>query len=638
MKILLSAFYLLFVIFQIHSQEVEVKIKEGGEFSFQLNFNNITYNGMYKGSFIKTKINGDKLKIPYGKGRFSATDLDYNGDWKDGVFSGQGILFNDSITYVGFFDRGKFNGQGKIDYITREKSNENVTLESIILTYEGSWFDNKKNGYGTLRNLDNEIYEGNFSDDKFNGAGKYFFLKNLELFQKNTNTENRFNTYEGNFLNGAFDNEGKITFKDGFVMSGLWKNEVFTGKGRMFLSNGSEWLGEINENQILGEGVLRYLDGNIFEGNIKDGKKNGFGTFKYTDGSVYKGEWSNNDINGQGIFIFKNGTIWNGTWKDGLPFDKGQVDFPGFGKYQGEWSGEITKDDYLSFFINGFGIMKYSNGSVYEGYWKRNLRHGKGKYLLTNGSKQEGEFYYNNFVITIGNQEWAAENLNVDRFQNGDIILQVNSYQELENSIKNKIPAYCYLDFNSENGNKYGKLYNHFALSDPRGLAEKGWKIPSNNDFNILINYLGGGKEAFNKLKAEGNNIFTKNILNINLLSQIKKIEYENINLYGLENYMKNIKFPFSTDSINLGNNISGFNALPGYLIWSDLNVHKKLIEIGGKSYLFSFEGESACYLTSDNGLLMLQPITEESPEGGLFEETDAKKYILFGSVRLIKE
>jgi hypothetical protein len=45
----------------------------------------------------------------------------------------------------------------------------------------------------------------------------------------------------------------------------------------------------------------------------------------------------------------------------------------------------------------------------------------------------------------------------------------------------------------------YGKLYNWYAVNDPRGLAPTGWHVPSDDEWTILTNYLGiqdGGFEA----------------------------------------------------------------------------------------------------------------------------------------------
>ncbi len=105
--------------------------------------------------------------------------------------------------------------------------------------------------------------------------------------------------------------------------------------------------------------------------------------------------------------------------------------------------------------------------------------------------------------IKIGNQTWMTENLNVDTFRNGDSIPQVITKEEWENTAKTKKPAWCYYNNDSTNGVKYGKLYNWYAVNDPRGLAPIGWHIPTNKEWKELTDYLGGFKVASKKLKSK---------------------------------------------------------------------------------------------------------------------------------------
>ena len=55
----------------------------------------------------------------------------------------------------------------------------------------------------------------------------------------------------------------------------------------------------------------------------------------------------------------------------------------------------------------------------------------------------------------------------------------------------NKTPAWCYYENNPKNDEKYGKLYNWYAINDPRGLVPKGWHVPSKKDWLDLIDTLG---------------------------------------------------------------------------------------------------------------------------------------------------
>jgi uncharacterized protein (TIGR02145 family) len=107
-------------------------------------------------------------------------------------------------------------------------------------------------------------------------------------------------------------------------------------------------------------------------------------------------------------------------------------------------------------------------------------------------------------IIKIGNQSWMTENLNVSRFRNGDSIPEVKSNEEWVKKGKEGKPAWCYFDNNPENGKKYGKLYNWYAASDPRGLAPKGWHASTDAEWTKLINFYGGGIQAALKMRTTG--------------------------------------------------------------------------------------------------------------------------------------
>jgi len=106
--------------------------------------------------------------------------------------------------------------------------------------------------------------------------------------------------------------------------------------------------------------------------------------------------------------------------------------------------------------------------------------------------------------VKIGEQVWMAENLNVNKFRNGDLILEAKTSQEWKKAGENKQPAWCYYENNLSNGEKYGKLYNWYAVNDSRGLAPEGYHLPSDDEWTKLTDYLGGVELAGTKMKAIG--------------------------------------------------------------------------------------------------------------------------------------
>ncbi|MFN5183244.1 MAG: fibrobacter succinogenes major paralogous domain-containing protein [Bacteroidota bacterium] len=105
--------------------------------------------------------------------------------------------------------------------------------------------------------------------------------------------------------------------------------------------------------------------------------------------------------------------------------------------------------------------------------------------------------------VTIGKQVWMTENLSVDKFRNGDPIKHAKTDKEWKMAGENKQPAWCYYSNNPKNGVSYGKLYNWYAVNDSRGLAPKGWHIPTDDEWTALTDYLGGEEKAGDKMKSE---------------------------------------------------------------------------------------------------------------------------------------
>lgn len=104
--------------------------------------------------------------------------------------------------------------------------------------------------------------------------------------------------------------------------------------------------------------------------------------------------------------------------------------------------------------------------------------------------------------IHIGNQIWIKKNLDVDTFRNGDKIFHAKNQTDWRNSYVNKLPAWSYYDDLEENGKVYGKIYNYYAITDPRTLAPQEWRIPKIEDWNELFEFNGGTDNAGIKLKS----------------------------------------------------------------------------------------------------------------------------------------
>lgn len=121
--------------------------------------------------------------------------------------------------------------------------------------------------------------------------------------------------------------------------------------------------------------------------------------------------------------------------------------------------------------------------------------------LAQSVTDQDGHTYS---TTKIRDQAWMGQNLDVSHFRNGDPIPEVTTDEEWEKAGLERKPAWCYYEGNAEQGKTYGKLYNWYAVHDSRGLAPKGWHIPTEQEWMELSKSLGGDELAGKKLKEKG--------------------------------------------------------------------------------------------------------------------------------------
>lgn len=110
----------------------------------------------------------------------------------------------------------------------------------------------------------------------------------------------------------------------------------------------------------------------------------------------------------------------------------------------------------------------------------------------------DGNVYH---TIEIGTQIWMVENLKTTKYSNGDPISNVTDASAWRSLITG---AYCNHNNDANFSITYGILYNWYVVRDTRKIAPAGWHVPSDAEWTILINYLGGITNAGGKLKEAG--------------------------------------------------------------------------------------------------------------------------------------
>jgi uncharacterized protein (TIGR02145 family) len=88
----------------------------------------------------------------------------------------------------------------------------------------------------------------------------------------------------------------------------------------------------------------------------------------------------------------------------------------------------------------------------------------------------------------IGSQRWMAENLRTNRYANGDFIAYVPDNAQWANQTSG---AWANYDCDAAYDGQYGKLYNWYTVTDPRGVCPAGWHVPTDADWMELEQTLG---------------------------------------------------------------------------------------------------------------------------------------------------
>ena len=196
------------------------------------------------------------------------------GDYKDGLFSGQGIELTSDSIYKGQWKEGRYHGQGK-----------------------------KK------KKIDDESYQGAFLNGYYHGFGTW----------QNRDEEGRENIYHGDLALDWAHGQGMMIWANGEKYNGSWDKDYFHGQGTHTYENGKKISGHFNEGSLDDPAArLEYKDGSIYIGGFVGDILHGRGIHTDVDGSSTVENWTNGYMNGDQIFKNKEGTFYE-SYKYDVP-------------------------------------------------------------------------------------------------------------------------------------------------------------------------------------------------------------------------------------------------------------------------------------------------------------------------------
>lgn len=199
-----------------------------------------------------------------------------------------------------------------------------------------------------------------------------------------------------------------------------------------------------------------------------------------------------NITNDSGLKVSSRGIVWSTVANPTISLSTKTSDGSGIGDYNSTITSLLPDTTYY--------IRAYATNSKGTAYGDEIIYKTKPTFTIA-GSLTDacGNTYP---TIILNGKEWMQKNLDVCKYRNGDIIPQVQDFAEWSNL---KTGAWCYYENKSDYGTMYGKLYNRYAITDSRGIAPKGWHIPSTDEWNNLYNYLGGSSTLVGTKMIESN-------------------------------------------------------------------------------------------------------------------------------------
>jgi uncharacterized protein (TIGR02145 family) len=199
-----------------------------------------------------------------------------------------------------------------------------------------------------------------------------------------------------------------------------------------------------------------------------------------------------NITNSGGTNITQRGVCWS-TSQNPSTADNSTSDGAGVGSFTSTLNGLTANTTY---YVRAYAIN--SAGTAY-GNEQSFITSNTGSGIVSNPGAGVTYSGYTYSSVVLGNgQEWMSENLRTTTYRNGDPI-STGLGMAWISTISG---AYAVYNDQEENNTIYGKLYNWFAVEDSRNLCPAGWHVPTDSEWTVLIDYLGGEGIAGGKMKT----------------------------------------------------------------------------------------------------------------------------------------
>ena len=219
------------------------------------------------------------------------------------------------------------------------------------------------------------FHKGNYNLFYFNSP-EFFMIPQSEIIGKKkliyhiNNNPSQQAFYEGE-VNKFNQRHGLGTIKEpNCTKIGQWRNNQFSGWGRVIKNNGQVFEGKFNNHILSGKGIYKFKDV-LYVGTFENGIRQGKGVL-ITDNFKYEGQFNGGKIDGYGKIVFLGSNV-----------------------LECEYEGTFRQNN-----IEGNGIMKWKNGNMYQGEIKNGKMNGRGRFIPKDGIPIDGVFKDNVKVNT----------------------------------------------------------------------------------------------------------------------------------------------------------------------------------------------------------------------------------------------
>jgi len=212
------------------------------------------------------------------------------------------LVYADGSVYRGAMRGSQVHGKG--EYLSK------------ALKYQGEFKDGLKHGSGILVWTNGDRYEGEFVEDKPSGKGKWQFA-NRDSYEGEVRAgsitgrgvfiSSSGDRIEGSFVDCKAQGMGVMHFANGDRYEGPFRDSRPQGRGVMFFANGDRYEGETEQGTLSGQGVYFHRNGGRYEGAVVGGLPQGRGTYWFPDGSRFDGSFDQGLARASGVVVAADG-------------------------------------------------------------------------------------------------------------------------------------------------------------------------------------------------------------------------------------------------------------------------------------------------------------------------------------------